>query len=131
MHGFKFFARAHIHQEHRSIAFDQFSEIGRFDKNLRILLVAVFDVIDHFLHFQTSIAREDLRERFLWLKCATAAAANVILPEQGALSTRECFAHFAHGRLGTYDNRGRAHVAKNFWISASTSVNRSTSSVVL
>jgi hypothetical protein len=55
-------------------------------------------VIKDFLHAQIPIALANLRERFLQLKPALAAAADVILAEEGPLRPRVKLEHLAHRR---------------------------------
>ena len=98
--GLEFLAGTDIHELHGGVLLDERGEVGGPDEDFFILLVTGGDVGEDFVYIQVAIAGTDLGEGFGGLETATAAAANVIAAEQGALGAGEFFQDGAHGRLG-------------------------------
>src|SRR3954469_17235943 len=130
MDRFKFFTRANIHQPDRRILLEPISQFPGCDKNPGILFMTGLEVLKHFIHVETAVPLTNPGERFLRLKAATAAAADMVATEEGPLRTGINLEDFAHGGLRV-NFLGGNHEPKNFWISVRTSTNRSISSVVL
>src|SRR5436190_11492989 len=121
MDGLKFFTRANIHHSEIRISLEHQGQFLRADEDCRVLFMARLDVSQNFFDIQIAIAFADPGQCFLRLKGATAAAPDVIVPEQSALRAGASLKHLTHrgGRTN--------HAAKNFWISFNTSTKRSIS----
>ncbi len=108
------------------------AQLGGRDHDPGVLVVAAPEMFEHLIDLEVIIAVANLGEGFVRSKGATAATADVIFTEQRPL--RAGPERSSISRSST--NRGkmvarRAHHAKYFWISFTTSMKRSTSALVL
>jgi len=81
VHGLKFFPGPDIQQTQRRILLAPGDQFRRGNEELGVLLVAGLQVREHLVHLQATIALAERGQRFLGLKRATAAAADVIAAE--------------------------------------------------
>ena len=95
--GFEFLAGTDVDELRGGILFDEGGKLGGRDQDFLVLFVAGGDVGEDFIDIQIAVAGADLGEGFGGLETATAAAANMITAEKGALRAGEFFQNGAHG----------------------------------
>ena len=88
LHRIEFFARTNIEEVNLFAARNSLRQFARFDLQREVCFVAGDDVLGHFIHVEIFVPRADASQRFIRAESATAATADVILSEQGALRAR-------------------------------------------
>ena len=84
-------------------------QVGWRDLQLRILLLAGHDVVDHFIDRQRIVPRAHPRQRLPRLKPATRATADMVTAKKRPLRAGIKLEQFAHGDL-RIERGGRGHV---------------------
>src|SRR5437870_951511 len=96
MDSLEFLARTDIYQSNRFVLLEPSRQVSWLDENACVLLVAGSDVLQNLLRIQARIALANLLQRFVRLKAAMAAAADVIAAKKRPLGARIGVQHRAH-----------------------------------
>src|SRR5579883_1190989 len=109
MDSLEFLAGTDIDQTHFGVLAEPLGEVWRGDQNFFVLLMTAANVFQNFSGIQPAVARAKLFHCFVRLEGATAAPAEVITPEEGALGTGVGIENLTHRGLRVDRDSSWAH----------------------